>query len=196
MTNIHKKLDKIMDILKDPKFHENSSLGNNVGYYIFDYDPKDEMVVRDRVSSIVQQMNGERNNLHIVLFDLYDIILDILQRKGYLEKNFTMEEKKGSTHVLKATQKTLRLTGHNDQVIQYIKDNVSQGDIVFLTGVGKAFPIIRSHTILNNMYKASDDIPVVLFFPGEYNGQELKLFGEIKDDNYYRATLLVDEKYL
>jgi hypothetical protein len=30
-----------------------------------------------------------------------------------------------------------------------------------------------------------------MFFPGEYSGQELRLFGTIKDDNYYRAFRLV-----
>ena len=32
---------------------------------------------------------------------------------------------------------------------------------------------------------------VVLFFPGTYTEQELILFNEIKDDNYYRAFKLV-----
>ena len=36
------------------------------------------------------------------------------------------------------------------------------------------------------------NVPVVLFYPGNYDGQELVLFGEIKDDNYYRAFKLVD----
>ncbi|HAB28695.1 MAG TPA: DUF1788 domain-containing protein, partial [Xanthomarina gelatinilytica] len=27
----------------------------------------------------------------------------------------------------------------------------------------------------------------VAFFPGEYNGHSLNLFGKLKDDNYYRA---------
>ena len=30
-----------------------------------------------------------------------------------------------------------------------------------------------------------------MFFPGTYNEQELILFNEIKDDNYYRAFRLV-----
>jgi hypothetical protein len=37
-----------------------------------------------------------------------------------------------------------------------------------------------------------DRVPVVLFYPGEFNGQELILFNTLKDDNYYRAFPLVD----
>ena len=46
--------------------------------------------------------------------------------------------------------------------------------------------------VLNNLHQAIDHVPVVLFYPGKYDGQELILFGEIKDDNYYRAFKLVD----
>ena len=31
------------------------------------------------------------------------------------------------------------------------------------------------------------DIPVVMLYPGEFNGQELNLFGDFHDGNYYRA---------
>ena len=52
--------------------------------------------------------------------------------------------------------------------------------------------MLRSHTVLNNLHQVIDHVPVVLFYPGKYDGQELILFGEIKDDNYYRAFKLVD----
>jgi len=35
------------------------------------------------------------------------------------------------------------------------------------------------------------DKPLVMFFPGRYDGQTLRLFGTLKDDNYYRAFKLV-----
>lgn len=35
------------------------------------------------------------------------------------------------------------------------------------------------------------DVPVVLFYPGEYNGQFLLLFEKFMDDNYYRAFNLI-----
>jgi hypothetical protein len=35
------------------------------------------------------------------------------------------------------------------------------------------------------------ETPLVLFYPGIYDGQSLSLFGQIKQDNYYRAFKLV-----
>ena len=63
--------------------------------------------------------------------------------------------------------------------------------VVFLTGVGKCHPIIASHNILNNLHQVLDTVPVVLFYPGEYSGQDLKLFGTMDSRNYYRAFRLV-----
>jgi len=65
-------------------------------------------------------------------------------------------------------------------------------NVVFITGVGKVYPFVRSHTILNNLQEVLDKIPVILFFPGKYDGLSLQLFGRFKDDNYYRAFRLVD----
>jgi len=50
---------------------------------------------------------------------------------------------------------------------------------------------MRSHNILNNLQHVFDDVPVVMFYPGEYTGQSLTLFGRFFDDNYYRAFNLI-----
>ena len=104
-----------------------------------------------------------------------------------------MEEKRRSEVVFTATKKALRLTLDNDLVVEYIKDRIDGSDIVFLTGVVKAWPIIRSHTILNNLHRIVEEQPLVMFFPGNYDGGTLMLFDYLKDDNYYRAFQLIDK---
>lgn len=192
MRRITERLDEILSKITDTSFRENKGLGNEIGFYIFDYDPKYEMLVREHIVYMQERLK-DHGSLHIREFDLYEIMLEILEEKGYLQKNIDMEQKKGSDFILNATRKALRLTSNNDLVVQYITERVQPNDIVFLTGVGKAFPIIRSHTILNNLHKAIDGVPLVMFFPGTYDGLELVLFGEIKDDNYYRAFQLIDK---
>lgn len=49
-------------------------------------------------------------------------------------------------------------------------------------GIGKCYPVLRSHTVLNTMHQAIDKVPVVMLYPGKYSGQDLLLFGEIKDE--------------
>jgi len=192
MKTIYDRLDEIMQRITKESFRQNKGLGNEVGYYIFDYESKYEMLVRDYVQFLKQKINGGDYGFIIKEFDLYEIMLELLEAKGYLEKNIKMEQEKGSEYVFNATKKALRLTEKNDLIVQYIRDRVEKNNVVFITGVGKIWPVIRSHTVLNNLHQVLDEVPVVMFFPGIYDGLELVLFEEIKDDNYYRAFKLVE----
>ena len=193
MKTIYQRLDEIIPKITDKSFRENKGLGNEISYYIFDYEPKYELLVREHIEFIKQKISDEYSDINIKEFDLYEIILEVMNKKGYLQKNIEMEKKKGSKYVFNAIRKSLRLTLKNDMVLSYIVNRVEPNDIVFITGVGKAWPIMRSHTVLNNLHNVIDQVPVVMFFPGEYDGLELILFNEIKDDNYYRAFQLIDK---
>ncbi|WP_099191950.1 DUF1788 domain-containing protein [Tepidibacter mesophilus] len=189
--NIYQRLDLILPKLMDTSFRENKGLGNEIGFYIFDYNPKDEILVREHIQFLKQKINNENSEIKIKEFDLYEIIIEILQEKGYLQKTIEMEEKKSTQKAIDAIKKTLRLTQNNDLIVDHIRQRVEKDDIVFLTGIGKAWPIIRSHTILNTLHSVVDYVPLIMFFPGTYDGLELQLFDEIKDDNYYRAFKLI-----
>lgn len=195
MRTIYERLDKILPILMDKRFRENKGLGNEIGFYIFDYDPKDEMAVREHIAFLKQKINNDSIDINIKVFDLYEIMIEILESKGYLKKVFDLEEKKGTPAILKPIKNTLRLTQKNDLVVEYIRDRVKENDIVFLTGVGKIWPIIRSHTVLNVLHSVIDHVPLIMFYPGTYSGQDLYLFDKsdnINDQNYYRAFKLVE----
>lgn len=175
-----------------PTFRTGRGTANEVNFWIFDYDAEDEMAVRAHVEHLTGRVNGIYDDVHIVRFDLYDMMLDTLRDKNYLDKVLAMEEAKGSDAIVNPIKKTLRLTLDGDLIIARITENlVAERDVIFLTGVGKAWPIIRSHTILNNLHSRVDKNPLVMFFPGEYTN-ELRLFGEITDDNYYRAFKLIE----
>ena len=118
--------------------------------------------------------------------------VEALIQKGYLEKCYQFEKTKGFERVSKSISNMLRITSSDGLIVDYIKDHITKKSVVFITGIGKCYPILRSHTVLNNLHQVVDQVPVVLFYPGKYDGQELVLFGEIKDDNYYRAFKLVD----
>jgi len=66
-----------------------------------------------------------------------------------------------------------------------------ENDLVLVSGVGNAYPLLRSHNLLNNLHSLMEDTPLVMFYPGIYTGQGLRLFGKLKETNYYRAFQLV-----
>jgi hypothetical protein len=192
MMTLYKRLDLIEPKILEKSFRTGRGTANEINFWIFDYDPEDEMAVRAHVSYLEQRINSQYDDVRIVQFDLYKLILNVLREKNYLDKIIQMEQAKTSHAIINPIKKTLRLTLDGDLIIGKITENiVPERDIIFLTGVGKAWPIIRSHTILNNLHSKIDRNPLVMFFPGDYTN-ELRLFGEITDDNYYRAFKLIE----
>lgn len=192
MRTFEERLDQVESMIKKPSFRQNKGLGNEVGYYIFDYPPEKEMMVRERVKYLKDKFESSPDGFRVVVFDLYDLIIDTLEAKGYIEKTAKMERERGLERVVQAVGHTMRITAADSLIISHIKENTPDNSVVFLVGIGKCYPLLRSHTVLNNLHQVMDHVPVVMFFPGKYDGQELVLFGEIKDDNYYRAFKLVD----
>ncbi len=192
MASLDDRLDKMEKIIKTPDFRQNKGLGNEVGYYVFDYPAEQELSVRERIAYLKGKNLKGTDGFEIKVFDLYDIIIDLLEREGFLEQCFSFEKKKGMERIIKAVGNLLQINDESSLIVRYIQENTSQNAVVFLTGIGKCYPILRSHKVLNNLHQAIDYVPVVLFYPGKYDGQELVLFSEIKDDNYYRAFKLVD----
>ena len=169
MMSLDERLDKAEEMIQKPSFRENKGLGNEVGYYIFDYPAEKELYIRERIEYIKKKSENSDDDFKVVVFDLYDIMIDILIKKGYLEKCYQFEKTKGFERVSKSISNMLRITSSDSLIVNHIRDNTPEKAVVFI-----------------------DNVPVVLFYPGNYDGQELVLFGEIKDDNYYRAFKLVD----
>lgn len=192
MREIAIRLDELKDKMNDAKFLTNKGLGNEVGFYIFDYDPKDELRVREYLPQLKNFLEKENRGFKIQVFDLYDIVIEFFEQRGYLEKNFIMEEKKGSDDLFDKMRKALKVATNNDWIVRYIEEHLENNAVVFITGVGKAYPIIRSHVILNNLQTIVEDKPLILFYPGSYENGKLQLFDKFTDDHYYRAFKITE----
>ncbi|MCM3139805.1 DUF1788 domain-containing protein [Bacillus safensis] len=188
MSNLKARADKIVDKIKEDKFIEGRGLGNEISFYVFDYEPNQELYIRDYVKRIKRQLNYEGSNRRVIEFDLYKMLIDITKEKRILDRIFLMEERQGREALFKA----MTTFAKPEVFLNKIKEQVDDYNVVLITGIGKVYPFVRSHNILNNLQEVLDNIPVIMFFPGEYDGQSLQLFGKFEDDNYYRAFRLVD----
>ena len=191
MASLEERLDAMEAEIRKPRFRENSGRANEVNYWVFDYPPEKELEVRERIEYMKNRNERGSDGYQLVVFDLYDIIIDYLEENDFLEQCYRFEKKRGLPRITRAVNNAMKINDDDSVIVQYIKDNTPENAIVFLTGIGKCYPILRSHKVLNNLHQAFVRVPVVMFFPGTYNEQELILFDEIKDDNYYRAFKLV-----
>ena len=191
MKILEERLDLLKAEIAKPDFMHNVGLGNEVGYYVFDYDPADEMKVRTWVSEISKENTRLKFGYDLIVYDLYELMLKLLEEEGTLDDLKDLEEEEGTDYVFAAISDILKFDEKDSLIIQYIIEHTPDESVVFLTGVGKCYPILRSHKILNNLHQVMDHCPVIMFFPGRYTGTSLTIFGEAKDDNYYRALPLI-----
>jgi len=167
---------------------------NDLKFYIFDYNPKDELIVRKEVKKIIER------NSDIIEFDLYEMMLQIIEDEGYMEDILRMEQEYDRNLLLSEIfQPLLSVEEEDNRLLEMFKERAEDtgNKIVLITGVGKAYPIIRSHTILNNLQSVFRRNPVVMMYPGRYeikNSMTLRLFERLDDDNYYRAFPLVERR--
>ena len=190
MTLVSERFDRFRKKIRNPAFQENRGLSNEVGFYIFDYDPKDELFVRNEVEDIAHNSTTASIGANVQMFNLFDVVIRLIDEMGYLQEFIQIEEKDGIDMVIRQINNVLKMGKERNLIVQYILDHLEHRDernIIFLTGVGQIFPLIRAHRVLNTMNQVINQTPVVMFYPGRYNSLSLRAFGKLDDKNYYRA---------
>ena len=190
LENLESKFEKIYQQLSSEKFLHKRGLSGEIPFFISTYPPEQENDVSQKIKTLVNRL--QINGITALEINIYDVAIDILKERNLLAKVRTTEKKMGKQKLFSALQNVLDAQQHLIPTIEeLIKEsdasNINENKIVLLTGVGTVFPYIRSHTVLNNLQNSIKDRPMVLFFPGIYDGHSLNLFGKMKDDNYYRA---------
>ncbi len=195
MTKEKLKIDfrMIEQEIKEDSFINNEGLSNEVAYYIYHYNPKYELLVRDYVDKMAKKYPIGKKALSIVHIDLYDEMIHYIENRGLLEKAYDMEEEYGYSYLHRSISNLLRMDLEESFFVDLIKTKTQELEgnyVVFISGIGKAYPIVRAHHILNNLHLNYDKAPVIFFYPGSFTGQSLSLLNIINDQNYYRAFSL------
>ena len=184
MENLNKKFDHLFKVISKQGFLNKESLGGEIPFFISAYNAKQEIQVRESISLLKNKLSN--HGIEVLEINLFELSCELLESNGGLERMYMVERAKGSQKFLRALQSALNI---HEVLLPKIREIIesSNSQVYFLTGIGLAFPFIRSHNILNNLQSVAKESPTVAFFPGDYNGHTLNLFGLLKDDNYYRA---------
>jgi hypothetical protein len=191
-VDLHALAERLFRIITSRDFLAMKGLANEVPIFIQAYEPAQEVGVRQMVDGLTGRMRSK--GLVVKTLDLFNLVLeeleehdllsDIMQNEGSWKKVELFETLKNysdpKTHMI---PRLMRSIGEDTQV-------------TLLTGVGRVYPFLRTHTILESLQPAMLPHPVVMFFPGEYThapggGSHLRLFGTHPSPRihnpYYRA---------
>jgi len=187
--NIQDRLNKIIPRLTSDELLNNQGLGNEIGFYIFDYPPENELEVRDYIEVILKHIGKKKAGVRVKHINLFTLIIEYLTEAKFLDKAIAMQKEKGDPALAKALKGPL--DAKKIARIFTAKADSDNHDLILISGAGSAWPMLRSHNLLNNLHPLIEKTPVVLFFPGKYTGAGMKLFGLLEESNYYRAFQLV-----
>lgn len=184
-TNIARDFDRLRERFADEDFLNNRGLANEVGFYVLPYDASLELEVRQHTAELVEESQGPLSPYRLVERNLWQVFLQICESKRILDKIPALEAKRGSDALLSRMQK-IAPPALFAQTMDYEPHEPGR-DVLLITGVGEVYPFVRAHSVLECAQSVFEDIPVVLLYPGRYDGQRLHLFDRIDDGNYYRA---------
>lgn len=187
LKTLRERLDQILPKIESAEFLENKGLGNEIGFYIFDYPASAELEVRDHLGFITNKL--ENRGRKFASINLFEIIIEVLDSRNLTERAFKLQRERGDEALFNALKGPLE----QNRVAEFIADkaNLEHSEFILLHGLGSAWPVIRGHGLLNALHAKVGSIPTVMFYPGEYDGAMLKPFGTIDSNNYYRAFKLV-----
>jgi hypothetical protein len=191
MKALQNRLDLILERIENPQFLGNDGLGNEIGFWIFDYPAKHELIVRDYIKHLIEKL--EKRDYKFRNVNIFQTLIDMLNSRGLLERTFAREKQVG----VEAIRMTMAGPLSQKKVAEFITTKIQPEtlDFVLLTGLGNAWPLVRGHELLSALQDVMGKTPLVLFYPGEYSGQDLHPFGMIDSKNYYRAFKLVPETF-
>lgn len=188
-SDLEERLNQILRKITDDDFLGRRGLGNEIAFFIFDYPAEDELRVRAHITFLLDHIPKRKPNLRLAHVNLLDFLVDYLKDYGVLEESLAKQQSEGNAALLEALKGLLeeKTVAHRFRDIVRPNDQ----DLILISGVGSVYPLIRSHTLLNNLHPIVDHTPLVMFYPGNYDEKSLRLFGKIKSDNYYRAFRLI-----
>lgn len=188
--------ERLFQLLGSPAFLTMQGLANEVPIFIQTYEPAQEDALRRMVESLVTRLRSK--GLNVKSLDLFNLVLEELEDHNLLD-DLLSDEANCDKIELRETLENYS-DPHSHLIPRLVKAIGTDGtQLTLITGSGRIYPFLRTHTILESLKPAMLRHPVVFFFPGEYTqdasgGSHLRLFGAIPapmiNNPYYRATNL------
>ena len=195
-TSLSERLNAVLPRITEPAFLASEGIGNEIACYIFDYPAEQELVVRDHLALLTRALADQHAQLNVLHLELLDIVMRYIERRGHADRVRKVEHTRDAAGLIKALKGSLAA----EKLATYIADEhrPADADLVLISGVGSAWPMVRAHSLLNCLHHHIGRTPLVMFYPGSFDGTTLRLFGRIASGaerpgshNYYRAFSLI-----
>lgn len=179
-------------------------------YYIFQYPATEEYDIRRQIQEFKRNLKRPTNYQDVLTLNLFDEFCYFLDHKKFLRHpsmlQYLLEREKNDPKTAEQVQETLARNAHSPEFLEHIqsriKEHISKREegmrysYVFLYGIGSMFPYLRANQFLTlyENYNETNKYKIIVFYPGEQDGNSFRLFNTLQDNHTYRAILLLNDK--
>jgi len=194
IADIPRLFDKLYTVLADAKFLNKEIAGTDVAFYVQSYNAENQFAVDNQILPLIKRLSD--HGIDAKEIKLYKLAINIIKDEGLLESVFENEKEHSKADFLENISGVVNSEELSKAVERAIGNEKPQ--IVFLTGIGALFPILRAHTLIENLLSKLKDPSIVMFYPGTYDQYSFSLFQKLQPENHYRAfdlnSLIKDNK--
>lgn len=191
-------IDKIYELMADKGFQEPRTGNLFFPAYIYTYEPEKEYEIRKDLGVLIEKLKRPSHYLESLVVNVYDELLAYLKSTSFAGKTLfelVVEKEKEDP----------------EEAFNWIRDEINHGNFypnfeakvkthfsaphdkkvyLILYGFGSAFPYLRASELIKRTERIVKEFKVIIFYPGEYQDANYRLFGILNDDNMYRANHL------
>ncbi len=188
--------ERLFQLFTRQEFIEMKGVAHEIPFYIQTYDVSKEDEVMNMVASLGMRLKSA--GVAVSSINLFEVVLADLKKNGLLDELIASEADYSKQDLFETLQ---NVSDPKTRLVPRIVEELSRDSakLTLITGSGRVYPFLRTHTILESLQPAMVNHPVVIFFPGEYTqddlgGSHLRLFGSVPspkiNNPFYRAVNL------
>jgi len=188
--------ERLFQLFTRHDFIEMKGVAHEIPFYIQTYDVSKEDEIMNMVTSLGMRLKSA--GVAVSSINLFEVVLADLKKNGLLDELIASEADYSKQDLFETLQ---NVSDPKTRLVPRIVEELSRDSakLTLITGSGRVYPFLRTHTILESLQPAMVNHPVVIFFPGEYTqddlgGSHLRLFGSVPspkiNNPFYRAVNL------
>lgn len=198
-------VDELYKKLSDPGFQDTENGDLFYNFYVFQYDPEKEYEIQRQIQDLKDSLERPNNFIDLLALDIYEEFIKFLKEQEIWGTTFLEEvlntdkvDPDGATKMLTEQANSEEfLKRLHEKILAHKKiDDDKHRPFIIFYGMGKMYPYLRTSTMLAKyeQYNLSSEYKIIVFYPGQKDGNSYRLFNRLYDQNTYRATLLLNDK--
>ena len=115
---LHNRLDEIQPKIESEDFLKNQGLGNEIGFYVFDYPPESEIEVREHLDYMSERLTKRGRIFKSI--NLFEAVIELLDSRNLTERAFRVQKERGDDALFNALKGPLE----QNRVAEFISSKI------------------------------------------------------------------------